>query len=87
MVARINSFTHHRQHLEEHHRHHNLINGLKDCDALIFNHGGWRLIEDLKAHNIKPILTNKVIAEDAVMKYISGNLVISEEKVCRGHQH
>ena len=99
-VIRINSFTNHGKHHEHtnenhqsgegnghQHNHHNLINGLKDCDALIFNHGGVRLIEDLKAHNIKPILTNEEIAIDAVLKYLSGNLVISEENVCSGHQH
>jgi predicted Fe-Mo cluster-binding NifX family protein len=96
-VVRINSFTNHGHNDHENHEHgegagnqhnhHNLIDGLNDCEALIFNHGGWRLIEDLKAHNIKPILTNEKIAEDAVLKYLSGNLVISEENVCSGHQH
>lgn len=98
-VIRINSFTNHgnhhdhnsehHQHGEGHgqHNHHNLIDGLKDCDVLIFNHGGWHLIEDLKANNIKPILTNEDIAEDAVLKYLSGDLVVSKENVCSGHQH
>ncbi len=99
-VIRINSFTNHGKHHGHNHdnhqhgegkghqhNHHNLIDGLKDCDALIFNHGGWRLIDDLKAHNINPILTNEVSAEDAVLKYISGDLVISEENVCQEHPH
>jgi predicted Fe-Mo cluster-binding NifX family protein len=101
-VVRINSFTNHgkpRDHNHDHenhqhgegngqqHNHHNLIAGLKDCDALIFNHGGWRLIEDLKANNIKPLLTNEIFAENAVLKYLSGDLEISEENVCSGHQH
>ncbi|MBK7631810.1 MAG: hypothetical protein IPJ23_14110 [Ignavibacteriales bacterium] len=99
-VIRINSFTNHGEHHDHNHEnhrhdegsghqhnHHNLIDGLKDCNALIFNHGGWRLIEDLKANNIKPILTNEEIPEDAVLKYLSGNLVISEENVCSGNKH
>lgn len=99
-VIRINSFTNHGKHsdneAENHHHeeghshqhnHHNLIDGLKDCEVLIFNHGGWRLIDDLKANNITPILTNEQIAENAVLKYLSGNLVISEENVCSGNQH
>ena len=97
-LIRTNSFTNHgkqhdhdnHQHGEEighQHNHHNLIDGLKDCDALIFNHGGWRLIEDLKEHKIKSILTNEEFAEDAVVKYLKGDLVISEENVCSGHQH
>lgn len=96
---RENSFTHHSQNhdpAEKHHHQHgeghghghqNLVEGLKDCGSLIFNHGGWRLIEDLKTHNIIPILTNEEVAENAVIKYMTGDLVISEENVCRGHQH
>ena len=97
---RENSFTHHGHHHEngeEHHNHgeghgrghdhHNLIDGLKDCQVLIFNHGGWRLIEDLKAHNITPVLTDERLAEDAVTKYIKGELVINDENVCQGHHH
>ena len=47
--------------MEEHHEHNgeershsypNLIEGLKDCEALVFNHCGWRLIEDLKVNSI-----------------------------------
>jgi len=91
---RENSFTHHSpngDHAKDHHHQHgdghqNLVAGLKDCESLIFNHGGWRLIEDLKAHNITPILTNEEVAENAVLKYLNGNLVISEENVCRSHQ-
>ena len=91
---RENSFTHHSpngDHAKDHHHqngdgHQNLVAGLKDCESLIFNHGGWRLIEDLKAHNITPILTNEEVAENAVLKYLNGNLVISEENVCRSHQ-
>lgn len=95
---RENSFTHHSQNndpAEKHHHqpgevhghgHQNLVEGLKDCGSLIFNHGGWRLIEDLKSHNITPILTNEEVAENAVIKYMTGDLVISEENVCRGHQ-
>jgi predicted Fe-Mo cluster-binding NifX family protein len=94
---RENSFTNHMQHREndeEHHHgeghghghnHHNLISGLKDCQVLIFNHGGWRLIEDLKANNIIPVLTDERLAEDAVTKYIKGELIINDENVCQGH--
>jgi len=94
---RLNTFTHHRQqghnhhehhHSQEHgHSHHSLIEGLKDCEALIFNHGGWRLIDDLKENNIKPILTDEVLAEDAVQKYLDGTLIINEDNVCQGHHH
>ena len=98
-ITRINSFTNHGLHSNQdqehhnhgkgqgHHDHHNLIEGLKDCEALIFNHGGWRLIEDLKTHNIVPVLTDEKYAEDAVLKYLKGELSIKEENVCSGHNH
>ncbi len=78
---------HHHGEGHRHHDHHNLIDGLNDCEALIFNHGGMRLIEDLKAHDIKPILTDEELAEDAVLKYLSGELIIAEDNVCGGHDH
>lgn len=100
---RENNFTNHRQqgmHNEEHqhhnehhhnevhsHSHHNLIDGLSDCASVIFTTGGWRLIEDLKAHNLTPILTNEKFAEDAVLKYLKGELISNEENGCSGHQH
>lgn len=97
-VIRNNSFTNHNNrdhnHNEEHHHgeghghvHHNLVNGLKDCEAIIFSHGGWRLIEDLKANNISPVLTDELFAEDAVKKYLEGKLEIKDENVCQGHHH
>ncbi len=98
-VVRINSFTNHKNHdhmqNDEHQHngeghgngHHNIVNGLSDCEALIFNHGGWRLIEDLKSNNITPVLTNESFADAAVQKYLDGTLTISEENVCQGHHH
>lgn len=90
---RENIFTNHRMHNHENHHgekhghgHHGLIDGLSDCNALIFNHGGMRLIEDLEANNITPLITDEVNAESAVLKYISGELTINEENVCHGHE-
>jgi len=93
-----NSFTHHGRggHNEEHHHHHgegmhhshqNLVEGLKDCKALIFNHGGWRVVNDLKENNILPLLTDETDAEIAVKKYLAGELVVNEENVCHGENH
>ena len=91
---RENLFTHHRmqQHAHEYseanrHGHNQLIQGLSDCSALIFNHGGMRLIEDLKANNILPVMTDEENAETAVIKYLGGELVVNEENVCKGHGH
>jgi hypothetical protein len=70
-----------------HHSHENLIEGLKDCKALIFNHGGWRIINDLKENNILPLLTDEIDAEIAVKKYLDGKLIVNEENVCHGENH
>ena len=90
---RENVFTnHHRgQHQQHHHGegkggggngHNRLIDGLKDCEVLIFSSGGWRLIDDLKANNITPFVTDEDNAEEAALKYINGNLVEKETNDC-----
>ncbi len=89
-----NTFTHHRMHQQEEgqhehhhgeghgHGHQNLIDALNGCSALIFQSGGWRLIEELEANGIKPVLTDERIADDAVTKYLNGELEIKEENSC-----
>ena len=92
---RENTFTHHRQggHHEGQnqdgdgnggrHGHRRLMNGIGDCRYLIFQSGGWRIIEDLKANNIIPIVTDERITDDAVTKLIDGKLDEKEATGCR----
>ena len=88
--TRQNTFTHHRMghhgehsHSEGHHHSHaELVNNLSDCETLIFQSGGWRVIEDLKAANITPFLTDERIADVAIEKYIKGELVERLENTC-----
>lgn len=92
---RKNTFTHHKQyghsvhhHDEGHshgHGHARVIDALKDCEALIFKSGGWKLVDDLKQNNIAPILTDEILADDSVMKYAKGELLIKEDNVCNDH--
>lgn len=94
---RENTFTHHRmsqEHEHEHQHHHGeegghshqaLIDGLKDCSHVIFQSGGWRVIEDLKVNNITPVLTDERIADDAVLKFLKGELAIKEDNSCDHH--
>ncbi len=89
-----NTFTHHSMHPHEEHEHGHhhgehpehshvqLIEALNGCSTLIFQSGGWRIIEDLEANGIKPVLTDERIADEAVTKYLNGNLVIKEENAC-----
>lgn len=94
---RKNKFTHHWQSGQQHqhhggherggHGHGRLVEGLKDCNALIFKSGEWRMIENLQENNIKPVITDERFADDAVNKYISGELVEKELAGCDGHQN
>lgn len=78
---RENVFTHHRTHQGHHHHgeggghnHTQLINGLKGCSYLISSGGGWRVVEDLKQNNITPIFADIELIEEAVDKFIKGEL-------------
>lgn len=87
---RQNTFTHHSQgnngHHEHgeghHHSHAALVEALKDCEAVIFQSGGWRVIEDLKAGNIIPFLTDERIADAAAEKYLKGELIERQDNTC-----
>jgi predicted Fe-Mo cluster-binding NifX family protein len=92
---RENQFTNHRmgggQHHHEEgeghrgqgmHSHEHLINGLKDCSYLISSGGGWRVVEDLKQHNISTLFTNEELVEGAVNKFIKGELKNETDLLC-----
>ena len=89
---RENLFTNHRkdkhshhQHQEEgegRHSHRHLINGLKDCKYLISKGGGWRVVEDLKQHNIITIFADVESIEDAVNNFIRGELKNEPNLLC-----
>lgn len=67
------------------HNHNALIEIIKDCNHVIFQSGGWRIIEDLQTNNINPILTDEEYAEEAVKKFLSGKLETKDENTCRHH--
>jgi predicted Fe-Mo cluster-binding NifX family protein len=87
---RENVFTHHRIHHE--HQHHNeegghshagLINGLQDCSYLISKGGGWRIVEDLKQNSITPIFSDVELIDEALDKFIKGELKDDAGLICR----
>ncbi len=88
---RENVFTHHRMHEEHHgegghnHSHTNLINGLKDCSYLISSGGGWRVVEDLKQNNITPIFSDIELIDEAVDKFVKGELKDDAGLICNHH--
>jgi predicted Fe-Mo cluster-binding NifX family protein len=87
---RENLFTNHRMHGHDHqnhgngggHSHSHLIEGLKDCEYLISKGGGWRVVEDLKRYNIKTLFADEELIEDAVNKFIKGELINDERLTC-----
>jgi predicted Fe-Mo cluster-binding NifX family protein len=87
---RENLFTNHRiSHHNYHgevgghrHNHTHLIEGLKDCSYLISKGGGWRVVEDLKEYNITTLFADVELIEDAVDKFIKGELKNDERLVC-----
>ncbi len=94
---RENIFTHHRMQGHEHHHgehqheeghgmhsHTGLINGLNDCSYLISQGGGWRVVEDLRNNKIEPLLTEVEEIDEAVDKFIKGELKNVEGLVCNG---
>lgn len=87
---RENVFTNHRmgqthQHQGEGggHNHSHLIEGLKDCKYLISSGGGWRVVEDLRQHDIITLFSNVELVEDAVEQFIRGELENDAELTCR----
>ena len=86
---RENVFTHHRMHPgHQHHgeggghNHSHLINGLKDCSYLIASGGGWRIVEDLKQNNIVPVFADVESIDEAVDKFIRGELKDDAGLIC-----
>ncbi len=87
---RENLFTNHRMSSHNHqdhsegggHSHAHLIDGLKDCSYLISKGGGWRVVEDLKQNKIEPLFTDIESIEEAVDKFIKGELKNDEKLVC-----
>lgn len=92
---RENQFTNHRRggaHHQHHgegggHSHNHLIEGLKDCKYLISSGGGWRVVEDLKQHNINTLFTDVELVEDAVNQFIKDELKNDADLVCNHNEH
>lgn len=93
---RENLFTNHRRGGEHHqhngegegrHSHEHLVNGLKDCKYLISSGGGWRVVEELKQHDIVTLFTDVEMLEDAVNKFIKGELKNETNLVCDHSDH
>lgn len=54
--------------------HDNMLSGVRDCQALIARGMGMGMYMSIEKLGIKPFLTEKVDADEAVQAYIRGNL-------------
>ena len=79
------SHDHHQHDEGHHHGHAALVKNLSDCETLIFQSGGLRIIEDLKSANIIPFLTDEKFADEAADKYLKVELVEKLENSCNHH--
>lgn len=85
-----NTFTHHKNQIQEKgknhgHSHKRIVEALIDCNHLICQSAGWRLVEDLKASNITTVYTSVSEADTVAVKFERGELEINEEGSCRSH--
>ena len=87
---RANNFTHHKLHShgagDSHgHSHRSLVEALSDCNYLICQSAGWRLVEDLKTANIETIYTRVSDAVTAAVQLEKGELEVGEKGACHSH--
>ncbi len=78
----LEGMSHHDDSLSHDHNHgigetalHNtMLSNVLDCEALIAGGMGWGAYESIKQSGIKPFLTDKIDADEAVQAYINGTL-------------
>ncbi len=79
---------HHEQAGERHgfgpqadHRHGQMAEAITDCEALLCRGMGMGAYESMKARNIRPVVTDVVDIEEAVLAYVNGQIVDHVEKL------
>lgn len=73
---------HHHGSEEEHsHKHHQVAEGLKDCNVVISHGMGRKAWEDLRAKGIEMIVTDETDVERSVYLYLRGELQDRTEKL------
>jgi predicted Fe-Mo cluster-binding NifX family protein len=58
-----------------HQKHVQMAEAIKDCQALLCRGMGRGAYESMQAMGIKPVVTDIITIDDAVMAYIQGNIV------------
>jgi predicted Fe-Mo cluster-binding NifX family protein len=63
------------------HRHGRMAEAIADCEALLCRGMGMGAYESMKARNIRPVVTEITDIEEAVLTYVSGQIVDHVEKL------
>jgi predicted Fe-Mo cluster-binding NifX family protein len=66
---------------EAQHRHGLMIEAVNDCEILVAGGMGAGALESIRAHGIRPVLTNIMSINDAVTAYVEGRLEDRSERV------
>jgi len=62
-------------------RHESMAETISDCQVLLAGGMGWGAYESLQSHNIKPIVTDVKIVDEAVQLYLDGKLTNLMERL------
>lgn len=63
------------------HRHGRMAETIADCEAVLCRGMGMGAYENMKAHNIRPVVTDIANIEEAVVAFVSGQIVDHIEKL------
>ena len=64
-----------------HNKHLQMAESIADCEALLCRGMGMGAYESMKALGIRPVVTDIVAIDEAVMAYVSGNIVDQVERL------
>jgi predicted Fe-Mo cluster-binding NifX family protein len=64
-----------------HNKHLQMAEAITDCEALLCRGMGMGAYESMKAHGIRPIVTDIASIDEAVMAYVEGNIVDQVERL------
>jgi predicted Fe-Mo cluster-binding NifX family protein len=62
-------------------RHGRMVESITDCESVLCRGMGMGAYENMKARNIRPIVTDIVDIDEAVMAYINGQIIDHIEKL------
>ena len=64
-----------------HNKHMQMAEAIADCEALLCRGMGMGAYESMKVQGIRPVVTDIVIIDEAIMAYVQGNIVDQVERL------